>query len=244
MSSYPYKYTAIIIEPRKHKSLELVLMNFVENLGKEWEFIFYHGTENLDFVMDIVTRNSITNIRFVALNTNNLSSLEYSKILYSREFYKQIFTSFFITFQTDTFISSKNKDKIYDFLEYDYVGAPWCNIFDCDGKHAVGNGGLSLRRTSKMVEMIDLYLDSFLNSNSPHIPFEDRFFSNTCGVHFEGLTLKKPAYTIAGDFSTETMLISENSFGVHKAWHWLSKPDLQRISENMPGLDQCVLMNM
>ena len=30
------KYTAIIVEPRKHKALELVLTNFLKNLNDYW----------------------------------------------------------------------------------------------------------------------------------------------------------------------------------------------------------------
>ena len=42
----------------------------------------------------------------------------------------------------------ENKDIINDFIGFDYVGAPLkCGL--------VGNGGLSLRRKSKMLEIID-----------------------------------------------------------------------------------------
>jgi hypothetical protein len=44
----------------------------------------------------------------------------------------------------DTIICSNNKEKINDFLEYDYVGAhfKWIN-------NRIGNGGLSLRKKVK-----------------------------------------------------------------------------------------------
>ena len=31
------KYTAIIVEPRKHIALEFVLNNFLENLNNDWK---------------------------------------------------------------------------------------------------------------------------------------------------------------------------------------------------------------
>jgi hypothetical protein len=64
-------------------------------------------------------------------------------------------------------------------------------------------------------------MEQFKNSNDRHLYFEDRFFSNTCETYFEGLELNKPDYTIASDFCTETLFISENCFGVHKPWDYL-----------------------
>jgi hypothetical protein len=55
------KYTAIIIEPRKHNALEFVLNNFISNLGCEkWRFILYHSESNSVFVNDIINRLKIT----------------------------------------------------------------------------------------------------------------------------------------------------------------------------------------
>ena len=220
------KYTAVIVEPRQHNALEYVLLNFTENLGTDWEFIIFHGTHNIDFLNDILNKNQEKwkdfSIRLINLGVSNLSTREYSELFYSIHFYDNIYTEMFLVFQTDTFISRKNKHKIYDFLNYDYVGAPWFNIFNnLDKRHAVGNGGLSFRRKSKMMEMISKYMEQFKNSNDRHLYFEDRFFSNTCETYFEGLELNKPDYTIASDFCTETLFISENCFGVHKPWDYL-----------------------
>lgn len=62
--------------------------------------------------------------------------------------YENIPTETFLIFQTDTLINPKYKDLIYEFIDYDYVGAPWISNGD------VGNGGLSLRKKSKMIEII------------------------------------------------------------------------------------------
>ena len=59
-------------------------------------------------------------------------------------------TEMFLIFQTDTLIL--NKEKIYDFMNYDYVGAPfnrnfnWRRNYPLTDFYDVGNGGLSLRR--------------------------------------------------------------------------------------------------
>ena len=145
------KYTAVIVEPRKHKALSFVLENFLTNLSEEWDIIIMHGNKNEDYVDDIIENglSSFENrISKVNLNVDNLTIDDYNKLLKSKEFYEKIPTEVFLIFQTDTVICENDKELINKFLEYDYVGAPWIN-------GGVGNGGLSLRKKSKMLEIIN-----------------------------------------------------------------------------------------
>jgi hypothetical protein len=48
-----YKYTAIIIEPRKHKALNFVLSNMLGCLTNEWKIIFFHGNNNIEYSKNI-----------------------------------------------------------------------------------------------------------------------------------------------------------------------------------------------
>ena len=48
------KYTAIIVEPRKHPALEFVLNNFLENLNNDWNIIIYHGKKNKIYIKKII----------------------------------------------------------------------------------------------------------------------------------------------------------------------------------------------
>ena len=48
------KYTAVLIEPRKHKALPFVLNNFFENLSDEWSFVIFHGNQNYEYILDIM----------------------------------------------------------------------------------------------------------------------------------------------------------------------------------------------
>ena len=142
-------YTAVIVEPRCHQALELVLLNFNRNLDDNWKIIIYHGNNNERFVKDIISGQEIfssRNVQFVSLNVDNLSINDYNKLLFTDFFYENIDTEMFLIFQTDTLLSDVYNKNIYDFMEYDYVGAPWAS-------RAVGNGGFSLRKKSKMIEI-------------------------------------------------------------------------------------------
>jgi len=191
------EYTAIIIEPRRHPALQFVLKNALENLSDEWGIIVFHGLKNIKFVKDILkTLKQYSNrISLVKLHVSNLTKPKYSKLLVSRDFYKHIPTEIFLIFQTDSIIFCTNKHKINQFLHYDYVGAPW--------KDGVGNGGLSLRRKSKMLSIID----SFPYNKEP----EDLFFA--C----RDPTVYTPSIEKAKEFSVEH-LYHPASFGSHQAW--------------------------
>lgn len=52
-------FTAVIIEPRKHKALDLVLANFNKNLDEQWIFLIYYGNHNKEFIVDIIVKNNI-----------------------------------------------------------------------------------------------------------------------------------------------------------------------------------------
>lgn len=215
------KYTAIIVEPRQHKALELVLSNFTSNLDERWNFIIFHGTNNLDFIINILNniipehKNRFT---LINLNVENMSTNDYNNLLYTRDFYNNIPTEIFLIFQTDTIICKKYKDYIYKFLDYDYVGAPWRVSLFGNSTKIVGNGGLSLRKKSKMLEILDNCTHNYEN--------EDMFFSKLISNCKYDVELKKPTIEDAMKFSVETIYNNE-TFGVHKPWGWIdSKNDM------------------
>jgi hypothetical protein len=241
-------YTACIVEPRKHSALSYVLHNFVDNLSTEWNFIIFHGNKNIEYLNDIFITFSEENkerMTFINLNVDNLTNLSYSKLLKTKEFYEYIPTETFLIFQTDTIILPQNKELIYDFLEYDYVGAPWPlkhvstyvpgkSLIRLNTEHLIGNGGLSLRKKSKMLSIIDRYNDylsnmikkkEILKKNKKNkidkinkkidylnkLP-EDLYFS--CNPY---IPLHLPSRTQALSFSVE-LIYNKIFFGCHKPW--------------------------
>jgi hypothetical protein len=196
-------YTAVIVEPRKHKALKFVLHNFLTNLSDDWSIIIFHGTENMEYVKDILTSlpDHVGRVTLVNLNVSNLTREEYSRLLTTKEFHNKIPTEMFLIFQTDTIIFHKNKHLINNFLNYDYVGAPWlpwCQV----GPYQVGNGGLSLRKKSKMLQIIET------------VPYhgqpEDIYFCGTGLLH-------TPSFEEAKTFAIEN-IFNPISFGCHQPW--------------------------
>jgi hypothetical protein len=221
------KYTAIIIEITKHDAFSFVLQNFLDNLNDDWNFIIFHNTNNEEFIHDIINNNLINNknrITLYNLNNINLYSNNYNEILKRKELYSYIPTEIFLTFNTSSLILSQNKDLINDFLDYDYVGAPWKN-------ETIGNGSLSIRKKSKMLEII---AKCEINEKN-----EDEFFCLQDKVF-----LRMPSFEKAKQFSVESVFY-ESSFGIHNCYvkNYLSKIDLDFLFKKYPEIKQLKNLN-
>lgn len=229
------KYTAIIIEPRKHNALPFVLKNFTENLGDEWNFIIYYGNKNKDYINNIIKEFPLSTqkrITIIPLNIDNLSVAQYSTLFYCPAFYNNIPTDTFLIFQTDSIILKENKHKIYDFIDYDYVGAPWSSKIGHLSKMGVGNGGLSLRKKKKMQELLSYKQNVIQNDKYGKYIAEDQFFN---GYYTPQVQVWKPSVTQAMNFSVETMF-NETPFGVHKCWNWLAPDELIYMINKYPDI--------
>lgn len=227
-----WTYTAIIIEPRKHPALELVLTNFTKNLDARWNFIIFHGNQNGDFVKNVVNSaipHEKHRIHYKNLDVDNLNIHSYSGLFYDPAFYDKIPTEMFLVFQTDTLISHQYKNVVYDFMKYDYVGAPWRSSFY---RGYVGNGGLSLRRKSKMLEILGAHdFSDFLDDQGNFIE-EDLFF---CFFN-RRVPMSRPSFEEAKRFSMEEVFHNGGSFGIHKPWLYLTGEELNHIEEYIPEL--------
>jgi hypothetical protein len=202
-------YTAIIVEPRKHLALEFVLTNVLTNLSDEWNVIVCCGNKNSEFVLDIVSNklpsHFVKRVTCIKMNVDNLTKKQYSHLLVQSWFYEIIPTETFLIFQTDSMILSKNKDKINQFLHYDYVGAPWHVVNIPVAGQQVGNGGFSLRKKSKMLEII---------ATDPYNTYaEDVYFCYHPTIHLE-----KPDFEKAKEFSVESVFYT-HPFACHSPWN-------------------------
>ena len=230
---YTMKYVAIIIEPRKHKAIEYVLNNVLESLNEDWNIVFFHGNQNKDYVTTIV--NGRDRVQLVHLPVDNLTFTQYNELLATKSLIYDYATEMFLVFQTDSMIFVENKDLIHQFLVYDYVGAPWLvgTYPPTRGCGFIGNGGFSLRRKSKMLEIIEKI--KWQNDN------EDLYFC----TNYEGIRVNKPSYEMAKTFSVE-QTFSNHTFACHKPWlerHYeqfkLAYPIVERLRE-LQGVDSII----
>jgi hypothetical protein len=224
------KYTAVIVEPRIHPAWKLVLNNFFTNLDERWDFIIVCGLKNKDYVVDLIENNFQNHKHRITIHQINIddfyNNLNYSNFMLDTTIYEIIPTEVFLIFQLDALISTKYKDLIYDFIKYDYVGAPW-------GLHkSVGNGGLSLRRKSVVLDVIKNHDSYFYDNNNKRVRHnEDGFFST--------FITNKPSYEEAKLFSVETAF-SDKSFGIHRCFSYLPPDEVEKIGEYVPELFELI----
>ena len=198
----------ILIEPRKDKlkAIEFLMNNVLDNLSKSWKMIVFPSKENIEDVKNSI--NSLdtakqSRVSIKDIDITNMDTDAYNSLMISRRILDQIPTEVFLVVQTDTLICRGNAALLDKFMKYDYVGAPWKK------NNLVGNGGFSLRRKTKMLEVLD---------KCPKTDdYEDHFFSSGC----EGHAVFKPTAEEAEEFSVETMFTGKTPFGIHKAWHYL-----------------------
>jgi hypothetical protein len=179
----------------------------------------YHGTNNSEFVQELLKKDLAdlaSRISLENLGVDNLpTARSYSEILTDRKFVEGIPTETFLVFQTDSMINPRNKDLLGKFMKYDYVGAPW-------PWKKVGNGGFSLRKKTKMLEI--------LRASPPPNEYEDHIFS----YGTDSVKPWKPDFEEAKEFSVETVY-SPRSFGIHKVWVHLPNA-VGQLCSDCPGL--------
>ena len=220
------KYTALIVEPREHFALKFVLSNVLNNLDSDWSIVILHGNKNSEYLENAIheiTKESVDGnqherIQKINLGVDNLKQMEYSDLFLNPRFYDYIPTEMFLIFQTDSMIIPRNKHMIYEYMEYDYVGAPWPDTEMLPS--SIGNGGFSLRRKSKMLELLSHisadYMKPYQADKDGHYANEDLFF---CGRDHKGVEIKKPPYIKATNFSVESVYTT-NPFAVHAVWKY------------------------
>jgi len=194
--------TAVLIEPREDDLIELVIKNFMYFLHKDWNLMIICGNKNKDYILNI--SKTIGDVIVSSLEVDNLNIKQYNTLCLSKELYNLIPTEHMLFFQIDTLLRKHITD---DYLIYSYVGAPWRNNVNWfEMTDGIGNGGLSLRRKSYMLSIIENYNkeNNIFNKN------EDVTIGKMC----KQMNLPMPTYEHACCFSME-MVMNNDPIGMH-----------------------------
>ena len=209
----------VLIEYRKFPHIEFILRNAIHKLGISWSYTIVCGKLNYEYMKDLA-RSIHPNINIVCTPFLNLIPSMYSNMLATTEFWNNFNGKKILIMQEDTLIFRNNID---DFLEWDYIGAPWPKQQD-DTPNAVGNGGFSLRTRQVMIDVINhisitdtplpTHTAQYMASTGNTVLPEDVYFSKNIQDHALG---RVASWDIARNFSTETQY-NPDSFGGHNFW--------------------------
>ena len=218
----------VFVEFRWFEHIELLLRNAILKFS-DWSHTVVCGTANGEIMKNCCNFIS-PNIKVIILEIDNCNQSEYSRLLMSINFWKLFYGETILIHQEDSYIFHNN---ITEFLKYDYIGAPWPAHQD-DNNYGVGNGGFSLRKKSKMIEVIKnvsvndirigIYTEKYMrNTNSTTIP-EDVYFSQAL-IDFKigEVAIRQ----VASKFSQETQL-SKRPLGGHNFFLAGQNLDIER----------------
>jgi hypothetical protein len=130
-------------------------------------------------------------------NPSVVDAYTYNNVITDGAFWDKLPFDKVLVFQADSWLV---RHGVEEFFEYDYVGAPW------QWQHEGGNGGLSLRTKSVMLDIIKKFPYSSLLGN------EDVYFSNHIGYVGGKLAPRE----VCSKFSMEATYYP-NTLGVHSA---------------------------
>lgn len=177
--------------------------------------------------IDIKHKNyEILKIKFDG-NTNKEKIQKYSKFCMS-ELNNHIDTDFCLLFQTDGFIINPHLWND-EFLNYDYIGAPWPKILGrrkLDENKRVGNGGFSLR-SKKLLQECTKLNSNFRNEDMQICYIHKKVLQNK-NIKFCPIEL---AATFSIELNTEYSPTIDKVFGFHGKH--LQNQMLQKINENI-----------
>lgn len=213
------KYEAVLIEFRCFPHVEFLLRNNILKIGHLFSFTVVCGNLNYEFMTDLCSKIS-PNIKVIKIDKDNVLPSEYSELLSSVNFWNLFTSEKILLFQEDSIIFRSN---IEDFLDYDYVGAPW-PLHTNDTQGRVGNGGFSLRTRQVMLTICENFpiketeynasTLKYMEDSQLTTPPEDVYFTLNMERHQVG---RLPSAQVASYFSTESIKNLE-SFGGHNFW--------------------------
>ncbi|KAM7204034.1 hypothetical protein V8F20_003732 [Naviculisporaceae sp. PSN 640] len=199
---------ALLIENRPNPILAPLTLHFMSVVPPDWRFRFMGSLESVEFInKSVAIREHVAagklDLTYIPSNMTTGSQEEISRFLTNLWLYETVLqpAEHLLIFQTDSILCANSRQTLNDYLEYDWVGAPW----NPNGKFG-GNGGLSLRKVSSI---IDILRNQKRRDNSEP---EDVWLTDRLG-HRPGAKLANG--TVSGFFSGEMHTGTKTALDIH-----------------------------
>jgi hypothetical protein len=222
------KYAAVIVETRCTENIGQIIFDHMSKLPESFSLYVFYGNSNKAFLKkELKDFDSKMKLKFGKnfvcdhdLHLINIESNDffvkdqhtYNALLTSEWFWDHIIADQVLIFQPDSNILNPDRNCIMNYLDYNYVGAPW--PFQSHG----GNGGLSWRTVWYMKKIVRDY---------PYLPSygnEDVYFCNIMHENNYGLAPEQVCRT----FSVESKF-QLGTFGCHDIEQYLTKEECDQI---------------
>ncbi|RYP06418.1 hypothetical protein DL764_003154 [Monosporascus ibericus] len=155
-SPYNESKVALLIENRADPILAPLMLHFMSVVPPDWRFRFMGSTESVEHInQSVAIRQQVSagklDLTYIPSNVSTAGQEMISRFLTDLWLYETALrpAEWLLVFQTDSILCANSRQTLNDYLEYDWVGAPW----DPGGRFG-GNGGLSLRRVSPIIDIL------------------------------------------------------------------------------------------
>jgi hypothetical protein len=156
INPYNASKVALLIENRPSAILAPILLHFISVVPPDWQFRFMGSPLSVASVnRSVAIQNQVASrkldLTYIPANMSTNGQEEISQFLTTLWLYEVVLrpAEWLLVFQTDSMLCANSRLNLNDFLEYDWVGAPWN-----PGGQWGGNGGLSLRRVSRIIDIL------------------------------------------------------------------------------------------
>ncbi|KAF7957881.1 hypothetical protein EAE96_003448 [Botrytis aclada] len=147
---------ALLIENRVNPILSPLVLHFMSVVPPDWRFRFMGSLEsvahmNTSRAIRQHVKSGKLDLTYIPANMSTGSQEEISRFLTNLWLYETVLqpAEWLLVFQTDSMLCANSRQSLNNWLDYDWVGAPW----NPNGKFG-GNGGLSLRRVSAIIDVL------------------------------------------------------------------------------------------
>ncbi|KAI0166299.1 hypothetical protein GGR57DRAFT_510036 [Xylariaceae sp. FL1272] len=192
---YNTSKVALLIESRPLVNLAPLILHFISVVPPDWRFRFMGSDSSVSSLNHSHAIRAQVNagkldLTYIPSNMSTDGQEMISRFLTNLWLYQVVLqpAEWLLVFQTDSILCANSRQSLNDFLEYDWVGAPW----NPNGRFG-GNGGLSLRRVSAIIEVLQNQLradnsepeDVWLTERLGHRP-NARMANGTLSLTFSG----------------------------------------------------------
>jgi hypothetical protein len=205
---------AVYICQESHPHTEYVLRNVMHFLGPAWGLQVIAWPNLRKFVEDIV--GDWRDVFVVDIKED----ITYKEVVTRKYFWDALKGESQLLFDIDSLLCHGDFDE---FLQYDYIAAPWTALQAVSPKCQIGSGGLSLRKKAVMIEICE-------TCNPRPVGREDVYFS--VNLHLNADKYRLPTLETAQRFAVEC-LYHPKPLGLHKPWSCLSAEQLDSLLSNI-----------
>lgn len=155
-SPYNASKVALLIENRPNPILTPLIIHFMSVVPPDWRFRFMGSMESVASVnKSLAIQHQVQigklDLTYIPSNMSTNGQEMISRFLTNLWLYETVLrpAEWLLIFQTDSMLCANSRQSLNSWLEYDWVGAPWHPT-----SRFGGNGGLSLRRVSAIIDVL------------------------------------------------------------------------------------------